>query len=129
MFEEFKAERIAKAAWEIVDLGYNTSPEIKYRIVSKDGSYIGIYIEYGFRLKIALGDRLNGDRMTVLEAKRYRLSSGYGFTIDTFHAGEWGKKVIEVCKDLRTSRKLHKVRHFAPADKVEPAKVMKVSMF
>ena len=129
MFEEFKAEWIPRAAWEIVDLGYTTSPEIKYRIMYEDGSYVCIYVEYGFRLKITIGDRLNGDRMTVLKAKRYRLTTGYGFVIDTFHAGEWGKKILGTRKDLRSSRRQHKVRHFVPADKVEPAKVMKVSMF
>lgn len=128
MFEVKKAQRLAEAAWEIVSPGpYINSPVIRYRIDYDSNGYIYVYIIHGYQIKITLGDELNGDRVTVLEAKREGNASGaLWYNIDSYHHGKWDKIVLDTCKNLQITRRESIANKFVALDKFEPAQKLHV---
>ena len=115
MFNEHKAKKMANAAWEIINPGYIDSPEIKYHIELEGENYLNIVIELGYKLKIVVGDKLNGDRMIVLEA--LKLNNNLGFVINAFHEGDWCKTIQETHKNALKARHEARIEALAPLEK------------
>ncbi len=107
-FAKRKAQRIANEAWEILKPGYVDSPVIRYRI--EDGNdYIDIILSFRYQIKIVIGDELNGDRITLLDAFRITPTPletlGEKFIINEFHSGDWTAKISETLRQVQADRK------------------------
>ena len=124
-----RAKLIANAAYEIVSPGfYVKSPVIRYRIDYDSNGYIYIYIFNGYKIKITLGDELNGDRMTVLEAQRIEMSAlePSDYLITSYHGGDWDKVIFGTHRDVRTTRKEFENKKFVPLEYWQPAQKFQV---
>lgn len=124
MFNEFKAEKLANTAWEIINPGYIDSPEIRYRIKLEGEDYLDIVIMLGYKLKVVIGDELNGDRIAVLEA--IRLNNALGFHVESFHEGAWCKTIQATHKNVLKARHEARTRAFAPIQETTPIQRLKL---
>ena len=124
MFDELTARKMANTAWEIINPGYIDSPEIKYHIELDGKDYLNIIIELGYKLKITIGDELNGDRLTVLEA--LKLNNNLGFKPQSFHEGDWCRVLRLTRRDVLKARRKARITAFAPIKKTTPMQKFKV---
>ena len=81
-------------------------------------------IELGYKLKIIIGDELNGDRLTVLEA--LRMNDALGFIIKEFHDGHWAKALQSTHKDVLKARHEARVNAFTPLKETTPEHEFKI---
>lgn len=124
MYNEFKAEKMANTAWEIINPGYIDSPEIRYSIKINEADYINIVIELGYKLKVVISDKLNGDRLTVLEA--LKMNNNLGFFVEEFYEGQWCKTLRSTHKDVLKARHEARTKVFAPLIETAPVQKFKV---